>query len=261
MSDLIGKRALVCGSTQGIGRACALELAGRGAAVTLFARDEAALAVVRDELPADHDQAHAFISADFNAPSTVQENARRCVHTDGPIHVLVNNTGGPASGPILDADLDEFRSAFTRHVLCFHLLTQTVLPGMKDAGFGRIVNIVSTSVFQPIRGLGVSNTTRAAVANWAKSVACEVASFGITVNNVLPGYTDTERLKSLIQAQAERTGVSRRTIVNEWVSSTPIGRLATPEEIAAAVGFLASPAASYITGVNLLVDGGRFAAR
>ncbi len=259
MMDLKGKRAWVCGSTQGIGKACAMELAGRGAAVTLFARNEATLKTTRDELSTEAGQTHDFVCADFGEPGNLAESARKHLAATGPTSILVNNTGGPKSGPIVEAKPDAFLGAISNHVVCNHLLMQTVLPGMKEAGYGRIVNIISSSVFMPIKGLGVSNTTRAAVANWAKSVAGEVGLFGITVNNVLPGYTDTVRLKSLIKAKADREGVSEEDVVRTWIGSIPIGRLGRPDEIASVVGFLASPAASYVSGINIPVDGGRLA--
>ncbi len=261
MSELAGKWAIVCGSSKGIGRACAIGLAGRGASVTLVARDESALEQVRKSLCSDAGQEHGLLSADFDDPQALQGKIAAHVKESGPAHILVNNTGGPKSGPITESEPDAFASAFSQHILCNHLLTQTVLPGMKEAGFGRVINIISTSVVQPIRGLGVSNTIRAAVANWAKTMASELGAFGITVNNVLPGYTDTDRLKSLISARAQRTGVSETDVVEQWKSTIPVGRLGRPEEIAAVVAFLASPAASYVNGVNLPVDGGRLAAQ
>ncbi len=237
-----------------------MELAQRGAAVTLVARNKEALARVRAELPTDSGQSHDAVSVDFSDPEAVRQATADHVKSKGPVQILVNNTGGPPSGPIVDATPEAFRSAYSNHVVCNQLLMQTLLPGMKESGYGRIVNIISTSVFQPIKGLGVSNTTRAAVANWARTVASELGQFGITVNNVLPGYTDTERLKSLISKKAERTGVTEEQVLKEWINSIPVGRLGAPTEIAAAVGFLASPAASYVNGVSLLVDGGRLAA-
>ena len=261
MNDLCGKHALACGSTNGIGKACALELARRGAQVTLVARDESALQSVVAQLPTDEGQTHRFIRADFSDPSALRQAVHDHLQQHGPAQILLNNTGGPKSGPIVDAEPEAFLAAFSMHLLSNQLLTQTVLPGMKKGGFGRIVNIISTSVFLPIKGLGVSNTTRAAVANWAKTVASEVGKFGITVNNVLPGYTDTARLKSLIKAKAKRDGVSEDDVVRSWIESIPVGRLASPDEIAAVVGFLVSPAASYVNGINLPVDGGRLAAQ
>lgn len=257
MYGLAGRRAIACGSTQGIGRACAMQFARLGAEVTLVARDEAALRRVRDELPAGEGQQHRFLCADFNEPDALAEKVRAYLAETGPVQILLNNSGGPPSGPILEAKTADFVSAFARHVICNQLLVQAVLPGMKESGYGRIMNIISTSVKEPIPGLGVSNTTRWAVAAWAKTLAGEVAKYGITVNNILPGYTDTARLAELIGAKAQRGGISEDAVRQEMIGKIPMGRLGTPEEIAAAAGFLAAPAASYVTGINLPVDGGR----
>lgn len=256
---LTGRRALVCGSTQGIGRACALRLADLGAAVTLMARDEAALNRVRGELSTGAGQTHDVLVADFSRPASVREAIGRRLSAGGTLDVLVNNTGGPSSGPIVEAEPESFLRAIEMHVVCNQILLQAVLPGMKQSRFGRVINIISTSVKEPIPGLGVSNTTRWAVAAWAKTVAGEVAPFGITVNNVLPGYTDTARLASLIAKKARAAGVTEAAARAEIIARIPMGRLAEAREIAAAVGFLASPAASYITGINVPVDGGRIA--
>lgn len=256
-SSLHGKRALVCGSTQGIGRASAELLAKHGADVTLVARDENALKSTVAELDQTHGQAHGFVCADFANPDDVKASVGDYVRGSGVVHILVNNTGGPASGPIVEATPDQFLSAIRMHVVCNQLLAQCVIPGMKEANYGRIVNIISTSVKAPIPGLGVSNTTRAAVANWAKTLAGELAAFGITVNNVLPGMTATTRLRELIKAKANRAGVTEEEMEAQMKREIPAGRFAEPEEIAAGVAFLASPAAGYITGTNLVIDGGR----
>lgn len=251
-----GRRALVCGSTQGIGRAAACELASRGASVTLFARDRTALDRVRAELPGT---GHAFLVADFGDNEGVRAAAAGEIRDRGAFHVLVNNTGGPAAGPIADASPQAFIAAFAAHVVNNQLLAQTLIPGMKEAGYGRILNIVSTSVREPIAGLGVSNTVRAAVAGWAKTLAGEVARFGITVNNVLPGFTKTSRLDALIAGRAKTAGRTTDEIARDMLAQVPAGRFAEAWEIAAAIGFLASPAGGYITGVSLPVDGGRIA--
>ncbi len=174
-----------------------------------------------------------------------------------PVHILVNNTGGPPPGTVIEARPEEFTTAFAQHLICNQILVQAVVPGMQAAGYGRIINIISTSVKQPIAGLGVSNTIRGAVASWAKTLASELAPFGITVNNVLPGMTRTQRLDSLIASKAEKTGKTIEQITQEMIREIPAGRIGMPHEFAAAVAFLASPAASYITGINLPVDGGR----
>ena len=255
--SLAGKRAIACGSTRGIGRACAMRFAELGAAVTLVARDETALRRVCDSLPADHQQKHGFVVADFSEPESLKVVICGHLQEAGPVHILLNNTGGPPHGAIVETEPSAFLKAMTMHVVCNQILVQAVLPSMKQEGYGRVINIISTSVKEPIPGLGVSNTTRWAVAAWAKTTAGELARFGITVNNVLPGYTDTARLGSLISAKAEAGGLSEEQVKKAMIDRIPAGRLARPEEIAAAAGFLASPSASYITGINVPVDGGR----
>lgn len=257
--DLQNRRALVCGSTQGIGRATARQMAIMGADVILMARDEMVLQQVVKELYNDGKQNHSWICADFNKPEEVIEKVKKEISSKGPIHILVNNTGGPKAGPILQAVPDEFRKAFESHLICNHLLAITCLEGMKAAHYGRIINIISTSVKQPIKGLGVSNTIRAAVANWSKTLAGEVARFGVTVNNVLPGATNTARLTQIIEDKAKKSGKSFNEVVREMTNEIPANRFGEAEEIANAVAFLASPAAGYITGINLPVDGGRTA--
>jgi len=257
MFDLTGKTALVCGSTRGIGRACADVLARQGAAVTLMARDARALEAAAAALDRGRGQHHEYLAADFADPTAVRAVIDGFVGQGGQADILVNNTGGPPGGPILDAAPEAFLRALSMHVVCNHHLVQALSPGMKQRGFGRIINVISTSVKQPIPGLGVSNTTRAAVANWAKTLADELGPFGITVNSILPGYTATERLESLIHAKAEREGRSPDEIRRAWIDSTPARRLGRPEEIAAAVAFLASDEAAFINGVALAVDGGR----
>lgn len=256
---LAGKNALVGGASQGIGRACAIELARLGAAVTIMARDEKALAEVVAMLDVSAGQKHKFLAVDFSDPNALREQVSKHIQVNGPVQILVNNTGGPPHGALLDATPDQFLKAISDHVVCNQLLVQAVLPGMKTAGYGRIVNIISTSVVAPIKGLGVSNTTRGAVAQWARTLAGELAPLGITVNNVLPGYTATARLRTLFDAKAAKAGKTADEIERQTVDAIPMGRLADPAEIGAVVAFLASPAASYVTGVNLPVDGGRTA--
>jgi 3-oxoacyl-[acyl-carrier protein] reductase len=253
-TDLSERKAIVCGSTQGMGRAAAEELAILGATVTLVARNENSLKTVRDALRGGDHQA---VCVDFGETDILEKRVNSHVERDGPFHILVNNTGGPPPGEIADAESEEFLDAFSKHLLCNQIMTKAVLPGMKAEGYGRIINIISTSVKQPIVNLGVSNTTRGAVASWAKTLSREVASFGITVNNILPGTTNTARLHSLFAELASKRGVKSKDIEEEWLSEIPAGRIAEPKEIAFVIAFLASPAASYINGINLPVDGGR----
>lgn len=255
--SLENKHALVCGSTQGLGRASAIELAKLGASVILVARNEQALQKTQFALESKPGQTHGYIVADFSDVNQVRERVNDFVKKNPPLHILVNNTGGPPGGPMIDADPQEFLTALSRHLLCNHVLVQAVVDGMKAEGYGRIINIISTSVKQPIPGLGVSNTTRGAVAAWAKTLAGELAPFGITVNNVLPGMTKTGRLDSLIKSKSEKSGKSIDEITKEMIAEIPAGRFAMPDEFAAAVAFLATPAAGYINGINLPVDGGR----
>jgi 3-oxoacyl-[acyl-carrier protein] reductase len=255
--DLKNKRAIVCGSTQGIGLAVAKELALNGANVTLIARNEAALKQVKNELPNNGSQLHSYLCVDFNDINTLRELTEQFIRRSGPVHILVNNTGGPPAGQIVNAKADEFLSAFNNHLICNHILATACIEGMKSSGYGRIINIISTSVKQPLPNLGVSNTIRAAVANWAKTLSGETGKFGITVNNVLPGATATGRLSSIIENKSVKSSTSIEDVKNEMIHEIPLARFADPSEIANAVAFLASPAASYINGINLPVDGGR----
>jgi len=255
--NLSGRTALVCGSTQGIGRACARELASLGAHIVLLARNEEALQIEKQELDRINSLNNDYLVADFNDWMDVQQKVKAFVAAKNPIHILVNNNGGPPAGPITAAQPEAFEAAFTQHLLCNQVLAQAVLEGMINTNYGRIINIISTSVKQPLHGLGVSNTIRAAVGNWAKTWANEVGCYGITVNNVLPGATLTGRLAQIITNKAGKQNVERDEIEQEMMSEIPLQRFALPEEIANAVAFLASPAAAYISGINLPVDGGR----
>jgi 3-oxoacyl-[acyl-carrier protein] reductase len=255
--DLTNKTALVCGASQGLGLATAKELALLGATVIIASRSEEKLKQVVTQLDTKAEQQHNYVAIDLSKPGEAKAAVEAIINKGTTIHILVNNAGGPPAASMIDTDATELENAFRTHVISSHVLAQLVVPGMKAAGYGRIINIVSTSVKQPINGLGISNTVRAAVANWAKTLANEIGSFGITINNVLPGYTNTDRLNYLFDKQAADQGTDRQAILNRTVSLIPAQRLGEPEEFGAAVAFLCSPAAAYINGINLPVDGGR----
>jgi 3-oxoacyl-[acyl-carrier protein] reductase len=254
--SLVGKNALVCGSSRGIGKASAIILSQQGANVTLVSRSEDKMKAVLVELDTSQGQKHDYLVADFSNQEELRQKAEALVSKKN-INILVNNTGGPPGGPIVNATSEAFLDAYNKHLLCNHIMATTVIPGMKESGYGRIINIISTSVKSPLNGLGVSNTTRGAVASWAKTLSNEIGGTGITVNNVLPGFTGTDRLDEIIQNKAKKTGLSIEATIDLMKSIVPMKRFADPSEIASAVGFLASPAASYITGINIPVDGGR----
>ena len=255
--DLSNKTALVCGASQGLGFACAKELALLGANIIAVSRSDDKLRSVVKQLDSSRGQQHRFLSIDLSKPDEVKQAVKSYLAKENAIDILINNAGGPPSGPMIETDANELEKAFRTHVVSSHLLTQLVVPGMKNKGFGRIVNIVSTSVKQPINGLGISNLVRAAVANWAKTLANEISSYGITINNVLPGFTNTDRLNYLFAKQAAEQGLTREEIFEKTVAAIPVKRIGNPDEFGAAVAFLCSPAASYINGINLPVDGGR----
>ena len=254
--NLEGKRAVVCGSTQGIGKASAIELALLGASVTLIARNETKLVAVMGELKTSARQHHNYLVADFDFPNELKKVVSNFASAH-VAHILVNNTGGPRAGSAIDASVEEYLKAFESHLVCNQILVQALVNGMKEQKYGRIINIISTSVKTPIQGLGVSNTIRGAVANWSKTLSVELAPFGITVNNVLPGATMTQRIESVLQEKAKKTGKSLEDLKKEMIAEIPARRISEPHEVAAAVAFLASPAASYINGINIPVDGGR----
>ncbi len=251
------RHAVVCGASQGIGRATARALARQGASCTLVARDEAALGEVLESLDTTSGQSHGYLIADFDDHAALDRMIAEKLGGLPPVGVLVNNAGGPPGGPIREAESDAFLVPFRRHLLTSQKLVKALLPGMRAGGYGRIINIISTSVKEPIPGLGVSNTVRGAMASWAKTLAGELGPDGITVNNVLPGFTATGRLRSLFEGKAAKLGKTLEEIETEARGRIPLGRFAAPEETADAIAFLASPAAAYITGINLPVDGGR----
>ncbi|MFC5437978.1 SDR family oxidoreductase [Rhodanobacter umsongensis] len=255
--DLSGRHALVCGASQGIGRASAIELAELGASVTLLARSADVLQTVAGGLPRPFaGQRHDWRSVDMLDTSSVSAAALE-IAASAPVHILINNTGGPPGGSANTAATTAFENAFRQHLLGAHALLQALLPGMRASGYGRIVNVISTSVKEPIAGLGVSNTVRAAVAGWAKTLAGELAADGITVNNVLPGYTRTGRLDSLLAAKAAAAHQSEDEVAQDLISTIPARRFGEASEVAAVIAFLCTPAAAYVNGVSIAVDGGR----
>jgi len=252
--DLSNRRALVCGSTAGIGFAVSEALAKLNCQVTMLARNEVKLKNALEKLEGN---GHSYLIADFSNPSALKETIDTHITSGNSYHILINNTGGPPGGPASEAKPEEFLKAFNMHLICNHTLSNALIPGMKAENYGRIINIISTSVKQPIAGLGVSNTIRGAVANWSKTLASELASFGITVNNVLPGATNTGRLNEIAANRASRSGKSKEDEFQAFADATPMKRVGEPWEIAAGVAFLASPSASFISGINLPIDGGR----
>jgi 3-oxoacyl-[acyl-carrier protein] reductase len=255
-TDLSGLRALVAGASKGIGRAIAVAFAENGASVTLLARSENLLKQVRDSLVVRQGQRHDILAADIRSTDVLQQVEKLVDNRDG-FHIVVNNTAGPNAADLVDSTSDGLNQAFHDHILVSHELMQLLSPFMKVERFGRFINIISTSVKQPIEGLGVSNIVRGAMASWSKTLATELAPFGITVNNILPGATRTDRLEAIIARQSKDSGVTEEDIRNKMIKLIPVGRFADPSEIANAALFLASRDASYITGTSILVDGGR----
>lgn len=254
--NLTGKHALVCGASEGIGRATAHELALLGADVTVLARRPETLQEVAAALPRQGAQQHGWIAADVAQTDALRARIEALV-AGKALHVLVNNTSGPPGGPAYSADVAAYLDAFNKHLIANQTIVQAALPGMRAANWGRIVNVISTSVKEPIAGLGVSNTIRGAVASWAKTLSRELAPFGITVNNVLPGYTETGRIAQIVNDRMKTSGQSEDTIIDGMRKTVPAGRFAQPREIGGVIAFLCSPAAAYVNGVSLAVDGGR----
>jgi len=250
------KNAVICGSTQGIGLAIAKELALLGANCTLIARNEETLKKVIPDLDTSQGQHHGFHIADFSKPSEVRSMIEEHVKHHA-VHILINNTGGPPAGMIMDAKEEDFLKAFNQHLICNHILTKAVVPSMKKEGYGRVINIISTTVRIPLKNLGVSNTIRGAVASWAKTMANELGQFNITVNNLLPGNISTQRLASLIGTNAKMANTEADKIEQSMKNEIPMKRFGEPAEIAAVAAFLASPAGSYVSGVSIPVDGGK----
>jgi 3-oxoacyl-[acyl-carrier protein] reductase len=249
--NLEGKTALVCGASAGIGRATAVALARQGASIIALARRSDRLQALLPELTAAGAPEVVALVADLD-----DTDGLKATVSGLRAQILINNTGGPPAGPLTSASPDDLLTAFRRHVVGGQVLVQALLPEMQASGYGRIVNVLSTSVREPIPNLGVSNTIRGAMASWAKSLSKELGP-GITINNVLPGFTDTERLANLKTAVAMRTGQTEEQVMAGWIGRVPEGRLGHPDELAATIAFLVSPAGGYIRGQSIAVDGGR----
>lgn len=253
---LSGRVALVAAASKGIGFAAARELAREGARVFLCSRDEGRARDAAQKITAETGTECVGVRADV----TNDEDARAFVELAreraGRVDILVTNAGGPPHATSEQADLEMYRSAFELNALSAIRLARLVVPAMRAARWGRVINVTSISVKQPIDGLLLSNTVRAGLTGWAKTLSTEVAAEGVTVNNIAPGYTLTERQDELAAARAGTSGKTKEELIEMWASQVPMRRLATAEEIAAAIAFLASERASYITGVTLQVDGG-----
>ncbi len=254
--SLVNKVAVIGGGSQGIGFATAQLLAQQGATCILIARSQEPLIQAVAKLDASHNQSHAYYAVDVCNTEALQA-VTNIINANYKVHILINNSGGPSGGPIVEATAAAFMSTFQQHLIASHILAQAFIPNMITEGYGRIIQVISTSVKAPLHGLGVSNTIRAAVASWAKTLANEIGHTGITVNNVLPGATLTSRLTTLLQKQATAQGKPLQQVEAEWQSVIPANRFGLPEEIASVITFLASPAASYVNGVSISVDGGR----
>lgn len=250
--NLKNKHALVCGGSKGIGGAIAMSLATEGAKVTIVARSKEELKAQVNKLPGT---GHVYLNADL---LIITDLARLLAYIKSyPVDIVINNTGGAAPGPITEASLEEFQSALDMHLFASHQIMQAVLPHMRTNNFGRFINVISTSVKIPIHGLGVSNTTRGAMASWAKTLSNEVAPFGITVNNILPGAVSTTRLDAIIESAAKKKGITVEESADAMRATIPAGRFGQPQELGDLAAFLASDKAAYITGVSIPVDGGR----
>ena len=253
---LQGKHALVCGASKGIGRATAQMMAKAGANVTVCARNADSLKALCEELTELGPGKHTAMTLDLENQEAISEQIPALLKQQGPVHILINNAAGPPGGPLLANTLEDFEAPFKRHLHAAHTLTQLIAPGMEQEGYGRIIQIISTSVKEPIPNIGLSNTLRGAMASWAKTLSRELAPC-ITINNVLPGFTNTGRLGSLASSIQERTGKSLEEVQEGWLNQVPIERLIEPLETACAIAFLALPASGGIRGVSLAVDGGR----
>ena len=253
---LKGKTALVAASSKGLGRAVADELAREGANLIICARSVRPLEMARQAIYDETKVEVVAVPADLSEPADIDRLMAAAKAEFGHVDILVTNTGGPPPGPFESHSREAWSDAIRQNLYSVLNLTREVLPAMRDASWGRIINITSVAVKQPVDGLILSNAIRAGVTGFAKTLANEEARCGITVNNVMPGYTKTERLEQLASDAADRSGLLVEETYARWESQIPMGRIGTPAEFAALVTFLASERASYITGVSIPVDGG-----
>jgi 3-oxoacyl-[acyl-carrier protein] reductase len=253
---LRGKVALVAGSSQGLGRAIAEELAAEGCALTLCARGAGPLETAREAIAKQFGVRVTAVAADLAQVDAARRVAETAIREHGRVDILVTNAGGPPSGPFESHDEAAWLAAVRLTLLSAIEMARAVLPGMKERRFGRILNVTSIAAKQPVDGLILSNAVRAAVTGMARTLANETAPFGITVNNLMPGYTRTERLTELVQAIVSRESTTTEAVAARWHKEIPAGRLGEPRELAALAAFLASDRAAYITGQSIAVDGG-----
>jgi len=253
---LTNKVALVAAASRGLGRAVAEELAAEGASLIICSRSEEKISQTAKEIAESTGARILGVAADVSSPDDVSRLTRLAMERFERIDILVTNAGGPPAGPFESFSLEQWDAATNLLLRSVVALTHAVLPGMKDRGWGRILNITSIAVKQPVENLLLSNSLRAGLTGFARTLANEVAADGITVNNVLPGYTRTERLDELAEMMAEKQGISPSEFRGKWEQEIPMRRLGEPREFAAAVAFLASERASYITGTSIQVDGG-----
>jgi 3-oxoacyl-[acyl-carrier protein] reductase len=255
-TSLLNRNAVICGASTGIGREISLAMSAQGANVFLIARSQDKLEALADECKSVGAANAHFATCDLEDADAVGAVAAKALGKFAAVHILVNNSGGPPGGPILDADIEDFLKPMRRHLFAAHELVKALSPSMASEKYGRIINVISISVKEPIAGLGVSNTVRGAVASWAKTLSKELPA-EITINNLLPGFTATDRLDSLKSTVAERHGISADDVAAQWLATVPAQRLGDPRELAALAAFLASPAGAYVRGQSIAVDGGR----
>jgi 3-oxoacyl-[acyl-carrier protein] reductase len=253
---LKGRVALVAAASQGIGFAAARELASEGARVFLCSRDEGRARAAAERIEAETGTPCVGLRADVTSDEDASRFVELAQEGAGRIDICVTNAGGSPASTFANTDLEMYRTAFELNALSAIRLARLVLPLMRGQRWGRLINVTSISVKQPIEGLLLSNTVRAGLTGWAKALSTEVAADNVTVNNVAPGYTLTEHQDEVAEARGRVAGTSREEIIEGWANQIPMRRLARPEEIGAAIAFLASERAAYITGVTLQVDGG-----